>query len=101
MNTQSLEKGTVTQEYITTYLANEIGVAKCVLDSLIKVGGVPQFTIFKRMAACREMDRMYQSGLRTEEICRALSDKYGYSRDYLIVLPRRYRENFYEFNCCG
>lgn len=90
----------ITSKYISKVLADDFNLDKCVIESLLKVGGKPQYTIFKRVAACREIDKLYAEGKRTEEICKIIGAKYGYSRIHIITLAKRYRENFYNFDCC-
>lgn len=94
-------EGNITKDEVVSILVDSFKIEKCILDSMLKVGGQSQFVIFKRIAACREMDRLQRSGQKKEDIYTQLRERFGYSRIYMVLLPKKYRENFFEFNICN
>lgn len=90
----------ITKKEILKILSRSFRIDECILNSMIKLGGNPQYIIFKRIAACKEMDRLQTLGYKKEEIYKIIGQRFEYSRIYLVMLPKKYKENFYEFNLC-
>ena len=93
-------KNKITKKEVLRILSTSFRIEECVLNSMLKVGGNPQYIIFKRIAACKEMDRLQILGHKKEEIYKIVGERFDYSRIYLVTLPKNYKENFYEFNLC-